>query len=98
MEKIARCVQTIKGVPICLDVEDIDESDDVANDQGRQYNKDIGPESFAGGGVVGTRRQRKPHGGYDETQGSRNVIQKPIQFRVGSNPARQQPRGRVAPG
>jgi hypothetical protein len=38
MEKIARCVQTIKGVPICLDVEDIDESDDVANDQGRQYN------------------------------------------------------------
>ena len=55
MEKIARCVQTIKGVPIYLDVEDIDESDDVANDQGRQYNKDIGPESFAGGGCAGWR-------------------------------------------
>jgi hypothetical protein len=60
MEKIARCVQTIKGVPIYLDVEDIDESDDVANDQGRQYNKDIGPESYAGGGVAGTTIAKGP--------------------------------------
>jgi hypothetical protein len=47
-------------VPIYLDVEDIDESDDVANDQGRQYNKDIGPESYAGGGVAGTTIAKGP--------------------------------------